>query len=174
MQQYHNSTNIFCVFYLHFTFSALMMLVGRQEGHPARKNSSNEVLAWLSVWSEVQMICIWSGWCHCHPIISASENPERFIFLVPAYPGSPGKKAVKRLCVCVFYLHHRKNCQLLEPVSYTVHQHPILDVSLPFLVVFQQKLKQKQHRKQRQIIYLSNLQTQNSQIIMLTLCKLIY
>jgi len=28
------------------------------------------VLAWLSVWSEVQMICIWSGWCHCHPIIS--------------------------------------------------------------------------------------------------------
>jgi len=22
-------------------------------------------------------------------------------FLVPAYPGSPGQKAVKRLCVCV-------------------------------------------------------------------------
>jgi len=22
--------------------------------------------------------------------------------LVPAYPGSPGQKAVKRLCVCVF------------------------------------------------------------------------
>jgi len=31
---------------------------------------SDEVLAWLSVWSEVQMICIWSRWCHCHPIIS--------------------------------------------------------------------------------------------------------
>jgi len=28
------------------------------------------VLAWLSVWSEVQMICIWFSWCHCHPIIS--------------------------------------------------------------------------------------------------------
>ena len=22
---------------------------------------------WLSVWSEVQIVCIWSSWCHCHP-----------------------------------------------------------------------------------------------------------
>jgi len=35
-------------------FSALMLLVGRQEGHPARKKMSGEVLAWLSVWSEMQ------------------------------------------------------------------------------------------------------------------------
>jgi len=41
-----------------FAFSALTLLVGWQEGHPARKNLSGEVLAWLSVWSEVQMICI--------------------------------------------------------------------------------------------------------------------
>jgi len=26
-----------------------------------------------------------------------------FAFLVPAHPGSPGKKAVKRVCVCSFY-----------------------------------------------------------------------
>jgi len=25
-----------------------------------------------------------------------------FTFLVPAHPGSPGKKAVKRVCVCVY------------------------------------------------------------------------
>ena len=25
-----------------------------------------------------------------------------FTFLVPAHPGSPGKRAVKRVCVCVF------------------------------------------------------------------------
>jgi len=25
------------------------------------------VLVWLSVWSEVQFVCIWSSWCHCHP-----------------------------------------------------------------------------------------------------------
>jgi len=35
-------------------FSALTLLVGRQEGHPACKNLSGEVLAWLSLWSEVQ------------------------------------------------------------------------------------------------------------------------
>jgi len=28
---------------------------------------SDEVLVWLSVWSEVQIVCIWSSWCHCHP-----------------------------------------------------------------------------------------------------------
>jgi len=41
-------------------FSALTLLVGRQEGHPACKNLSGEVLAWLSVWSEMQN-CIWPG-----------------------------------------------------------------------------------------------------------------
>jgi len=35
---------------------------------------SGEVLAWLSVWNEVQMICVWSSWCHCHPIISCSSK----------------------------------------------------------------------------------------------------
>jgi len=29
-----------------------------------------ELLAWLSVWSKVQTICIWSCWCYCHPFIS--------------------------------------------------------------------------------------------------------
>jgi len=39
-------------------FSALALLFGRQEGHPACKKLSSGVLAWLSVWSEVQT-CIW-------------------------------------------------------------------------------------------------------------------
>ena len=39
-------------------FSALTLLVGLQEGHMACKKLSREVLACLSVWSEVQMICI--------------------------------------------------------------------------------------------------------------------
>jgi len=34
------------------------MLVGQQEGHPAFKKLSGGVLAWLSVWSEMQT-CIW-------------------------------------------------------------------------------------------------------------------
>jgi len=51
-------------------FSALRLSVGRQEEHSGLQKLSDEVLAWLSVWSEVQMICIWSSWCQCHPIIS--------------------------------------------------------------------------------------------------------
>jgi len=50
--------------YIYFTFnytiafSALTVLVGLQEGHPACKKLSGGVLAWLSVWSEVHT-CIW-------------------------------------------------------------------------------------------------------------------
>ena len=40
------------------SFSALTLLVGWQEGHPACKKLSGGVLAWLFVWSDVQ-ICIW-------------------------------------------------------------------------------------------------------------------
>jgi len=41
-----------------FPLSALTLLVGRQEGHPACKKLSGGVLAWLSVWCKVQT-CIW-------------------------------------------------------------------------------------------------------------------
>jgi len=40
-------------------FSALTLLVGWQEERPACKHW---VLAWLSVWSKVQIVCIWSSW----------------------------------------------------------------------------------------------------------------
>jgi len=54
-----------------YAFSAFTLLVGRQEGHPACKNLSGQVLAWLSVGSEVQT-CIWSSRCHCHSLSLAS------------------------------------------------------------------------------------------------------
>jgi len=63
------------------TFSALTLLVGWQEGHPACRKLSGGVLAWLSVWSDSKIqIC--------------------FTFLVTVHPGSPGQKANKRVCVC--------------------------------------------------------------------------
>ena len=77
-------------------FSALTLLVGRQEGHPACKNRVG-VLAWLSVWSEVQT-CIWLSWCHCHSLSLASVKSR---LVLPFHPGSPGQRAVKRVCVCV-------------------------------------------------------------------------
>jgi len=55
VQSYKLSVFTFLFF---MCFSALTLLVGRQEEHPARKKLSDGVLAWLSVWSVVQMICI--------------------------------------------------------------------------------------------------------------------
>jgi len=46
-------------------FSALTLLVGRQEGHPASKKLSGGVLAWLSVWSEVQACPADTSATHC-------------------------------------------------------------------------------------------------------------
>jgi len=43
---------------VHFEIIGLTRLVGRQEGHPACKKLSGGVLAWLSVWNEVQT-CMW-------------------------------------------------------------------------------------------------------------------
>jgi len=45
---------------LWFAFNALTLLVWRQKEHMACKKLHDEMLAWLSVWSNVQMICIWS------------------------------------------------------------------------------------------------------------------
>jgi len=44
--------------YVMYDFNASTLLVGQQEGHPACKNLSGGVLAWLCVWGQVQ-ICMW-------------------------------------------------------------------------------------------------------------------
>ena len=54
---------------IQIAFSALTLFAGRQEEHLACKKLTDEVLAWLSICSEVQMICIQSSRCHCHPVI---------------------------------------------------------------------------------------------------------
>ena len=46
------------------------------------------------------------SWCHCHPIISCFIKVQNGLtFLVPAYPGCPGKEAVKRVS---YWLQKRK------------------------------------------------------------------
>ena len=82
-------------------FSALTLLVGQQEGHPACKRLSGGVLAWLSVWSKVQT-CIMAQLMPLPLTVSCfSKIQIGFAFLVLAHPGCPGKRAIKRLCVCV-------------------------------------------------------------------------
>jgi len=83
-------------------FSALTLLVGRWEGYPACKKLSGEVLVWLSVWSEVQT-CIAQLMPLPLTVSCFSKIQIGFTFLVLAHPDSPGKMAVKRVCVCVFF-----------------------------------------------------------------------
>jgi len=82
-------------------FSALTLLVGRQEGHPACKK-----LEW---WGAVVAICLEQG-ADLHmaqlmplplTISCFSKIQIGFTFLVLAHLGSPGKRDVKRVCVCV-------------------------------------------------------------------------
>jgi len=69
----------------------------RKSMRPVKKLNYN-MLLWLSVWRKVQIICIRSSWCHCHPIISCSVKIQiDFTILVPAYPGCRGKYAVKQV-----------------------------------------------------------------------------
>jgi len=82
-------------------FSALTLLVGRQEGHPACKKTE-----W---WGAGEVICLERGAdLHMFQLIPLpltvscfSKIQIGFTFLVPAHLGSPGKRAVKRVCVCV-------------------------------------------------------------------------
>ena len=69
------------------TLSALPLLVGCQEGHPARKKSDWWDAGMGIFWSEVQIACLWFSWCHCHPIMSASAN-SRMVY--PSGADSPG------------------------------------------------------------------------------------
>ena len=87
-----------CMILVIFAFSALTLLIGWQEGHPACKKLSSGLLAWLSAWSEVQT-CIWPSWCHCHSLSLASVKSRLvFTFLVPAHLGSPRQRDVKWVC----------------------------------------------------------------------------
>ena len=74
-------------------FSALTLLVGRQEGHPACKKQSGMVIC-LERGADLHM-------ARLMPLpltVSCSSKIQiGFTFLVPAYPGCPGKEAVKWL-----------------------------------------------------------------------------
>ena len=79
----------------------LTLLVGRPEGHPACKKTER--------WGAGLVICLERG-ADLHiaqlmplplTVSCFSKIQIGFTFLVPAYPGSPGKRAVKWVCVCV-------------------------------------------------------------------------
>jgi len=85
-----------------FAFSALTLLVGWQEGHPACKKPSGGrwgagVVIGLERAADLHMAQLMplplSVSCF-------SKIQIGFTFLVPGHPGSPGQRAVKHVC-CV-------------------------------------------------------------------------
>jgi len=93
------SRQLDCVYFATVSFSALTLLVGWQEGNPACKKLSGGLLAWLSVWSYVQ-ICIWPSWCHYHSLSLASVKSRLVLpFWYRLTRVVPDKGAVKRVCV---------------------------------------------------------------------------
>jgi len=78
----------------------LTLLVGRQEGHPACKKTE-----W---WGAGVVICLERGadlhMAQLMPLLLTVSCFSRiqigFTLLVPAHLGSPGKRAIKWVCVC--------------------------------------------------------------------------
>jgi len=76
----------------------LTLLVVRREGHPACKKTE--------MWVTGMVICLERGDLHVAQLMPLpltvscfSKIQIGFTFLVPAHPGSPGKSAVKWVCV---------------------------------------------------------------------------
>ena len=84
----------------HVAFSALTLLVGRQEGHPECKKTE-----W---WGAGTVICLErDADLHTAQLMPLpltvscfSKIQIGFTFLVLAHARSPGQRAVKRVCVC--------------------------------------------------------------------------
>ena len=69
----------------------------------------------LSVWSKVQMICMWSSWCHCDPIISCFIKIHICLtFLVPACPGCLGKESAEWVSVTYWVKVGLCECLLVQ------------------------------------------------------------
>jgi len=90
----------------------LTLLAGQQEGHPACKKLE---------WRGAGMVVCLERDADLHmaqlmllplTISCFSKIQIGFTYLVLTHPGSPGQRAIKRLCVCVCYLLSSKSANL--------------------------------------------------------------
>ena len=106
------------LFIIIIAFSALTLLLGRQEGHPASKNFGDGGGHW-----SVRMDWRPAGWSVCLPLlIFPCTIKSRSSLLAPAHPGGPAEKGRKTVvCVCIIIRPHRpyyvRRCGLLLPTE---------------------------------------------------------
>ena len=95
-------TIVICLRYMMIAFSALTLLVGRQEGHPACKKTER--------WGAGMVVCLERG-ADLHmvqlmplPLTVSCFSKIRigFTFLVPAHLGISGNRVVTRVCVYIY------------------------------------------------------------------------
>ena len=91
--------------------------LGGRKGIRPVKNLSGGVLAWLSVWSEMQT-CIWPSWCHCHSLSLASVKFTlvspfwyRLTWVVP-------EKGPLNGCVCVCVTRWAEHGEYITNIKY--------------------------------------------------------
>ena len=79
----------------------------------AAGRASGGVLAWLSVWSEVQT-CIWPSWCHCHSLSLASVKSRLVLPFWYRLTRVVSEKGPLNGCVCV--------CVWTLPCIWSLHE----------------------------------------------------
>ena len=133
---------------LYLAFSALTMLVGWQEGHPAVKNwvlgcwhgcvsGTRCRFSCNCVWGKVH-ICIWPRWCHCYSLSLAPINADWYVylpgytFLVPAHPGIPWQnpKGHKMVVIVVVIVSSRLMSHIHPIVFKTFYMLPFIPIHL--------------------------------------------
>ena len=95
-------------------------LGGRKGIRPVKKLSGG-VLAWLSLWSEVQT-CIWPSWCHCHSLSLASVKSRSVLpFWYRLTRIVPEKGPLNGMCITegpiVYSFHKVCHCNPLLAIS---------------------------------------------------------
>jgi len=120
------------------SFSALPSVFNTVGWTSGRASSLYKIEWWgtgrLFVWSVVQMICIWSSWCHFHPIISCFSKIQNGLpfwcrltrVVLEKWPLNVC--VCLCVCVCVFCLHvgylrqwptdHQLHCQVARLCSW--------------------------------------------------------
>ena len=111
--------------------------LGGRKGIRPVKNLSGGVLAWFSVWSEVQT-CIWPSWCHCHSLSLTSVKSRLVLPFWYRLTRVVPEKGPLNGCVCVCVTLHIMPCYT-HKMAIVYWDHRFRDVTSPCVYRYQQQ-----------------------------------
>ena len=101
--------------------------LGGRKGIRPVKNLSGGVLAWLSVWSEMQT-CIWPSWYHCYSLSLASVKSRLVLPFWYRLTRVVPEKGPLNVCVCV--------CVCVSTVSKIMYSYCLLQEQQWWLCIY--------------------------------------